>query len=118
MPAARRLTPALADLVAAPRRVAVSRSPEWMVWLCLAIVYVVWGSTYLAISVVDETMPPLLTSGVRFMIAGAIVWCVLLARRGRSAMGVTREQVVSCAIVGSLLVAGGNGLVMVGELHV
>jgi drug/metabolite transporter (DMT)-like permease len=81
-------------------------------------VYVVWGSTYLAISVADETMPPLLTSGVRFGVAGAIVWAVLRARRGQKAMAVTREQVVSCAIVGALLVAGGNGLVMVGELHV
>ena len=89
-----------------------------MVWLGLGIVYVVWGSTYLAISVVDETMPPLLSSGVRFMVAGAIVWCVLRVRRGRSGMSVTREQVVSCAIIGALLVAGGNGLVMVGELHV
>jgi drug/metabolite transporter (DMT)-like permease len=89
-----------------------------MVWLCLGIVYVVWGSTYLAISVADETMPPLLTSGVRFMIAGAIVWGVLRLRRGREHMRVTREQVVSCAIIGALLVAGGNGLVMVGELHV
>jgi drug/metabolite transporter (DMT)-like permease len=117
MPAAR-LNPALADPVAAPRRVAVRRAPDWMVWLCLGIVYVVWGSTNLAISVADETMPPLLTSGVRFMVAGSIVWLVLRARRGRAAMAVTREQVVSCAIIGSLLVAGGNGLVMVGELHV
>jgi len=88
------------------------------VWVCLGIVYVVWGSTYLAISIVDETMPPLLTSGVRFMLAGAIVWAVLSLRGGRERMRVTREQLVSCAIVGALLVAGGNGLVMVGELHV
>jgi drug/metabolite transporter (DMT)-like permease len=86
--------------------------------MCLAIVYVVWGSTYLAIKVADETMPPLLTSGVRFAIAGAIVYSVLLARRGRAALRVTREQLVSCAIIGSLLVAGGNGFVMLGELHV
>ena len=118
MPATRRLTPALADLVAAPRRVAVRRSPEWMVWMCLGIVYVVWGSTYLAISVVDETMPPLLTSGVRFFVAGAIVYAFLVVRRGRAHMRVTRDQLVSCAIIGALLVAGGNGFVMVGELHV
>ena len=113
-----RLRPALADPVATPRRVAVHPAPGWLVWLCLGIVYVVWGSTYLAISVADETMPPLLTSGVRFMLAGAIVWTVLRVRRGSERMRVTREQVVSCAIIGALLVAGGNGLVMVGELHV
>jgi drug/metabolite transporter (DMT)-like permease len=89
-----------------------------MVWTCLGIVYVVWGSTYLAIRVADETMPPLLTSGVRFLIAGAIVYSVLLVRRGARQLRVTREQVASCALIGSLLVAGGNGFVMVGELHV
>src|SRR3954449_9620896 len=118
MPAARSLSPALADPVAGGRTVAVRRAPDWRVWLCLGIVYVVWGSTYLAISVVDETMPPLLSSGVRFMAAGAIVWTVLRLRRGAAAMAVTREQVISCALIGGLLVAGGNGLVMVGELHV
>src|SRR5919202_712676 len=87
-----RVQPALADPVAAPRRVAVRRAPEWMVWMCLGIVYVVWGSTYLAISVADETMPPLLTSGVRFLTAGAIVYAVLRLRRGRQHMRVTREQ--------------------------
>src|SRR5437764_6323611 len=92
-------------------------APGWMVWMCLGIVYVVWGSTYLAIRVADETMPPLLTSGVRFLIAGAIVYSVLLVRRGRRQLRVTREQIVSCALIGSLLVAGGNGFVMVGELH-
>ena len=39
------------------------RAPEWQVWAALLIVYIVWGSTYLAISVVDETMPPLLAAG-------------------------------------------------------
>src|SRR2546423_10276683 len=63
-------------------------------------------------------MPTLLTSGVRFFIAGAIVYSVLLVRRGRAALRVTRPQVVSCALIGALLVAGGNGLVMVGEVHV
>src|SRR5256885_207957 len=97
--------------------VARQLAPGWMVWMCLGIVYVVWGSTYLAIRVADETMPPLLTSGVRFLIAGAIVYSVLLVRRGSAALGVTRPQLISCALIGTLLVAGGNGLVMVGEVH-
>jgi drug/metabolite transporter (DMT)-like permease len=98
--------------------VAVRTAPGWMIWTALGIVYVVWGSTYLAISIVDESMPPLLSSGARFMAAGAIVYLVLLVRRGPSRLSVTREQLVSCAVIGALLVAGGNGLVMVGELHV
>jgi drug/metabolite transporter (DMT)-like permease len=51
----------------------------------LATVYVVWGSTYLAIRVMVETMPPLLAAGARFGMAGAIFWVILrLTRRGRS----------------------------------
>jgi hypothetical protein len=105
---------AVAEAPAAPARSA----PGWMVWMCLGIVYVVWGSTYLGIRVADETMPPLLTSGVRFLIAGAIVYAVLAVRKGSAAMRITRPQLVSCALIGTLLVAGGNGFVMVGEVHV
>ncbi|HEX8076081.1 MAG TPA: EamA family transporter [Thermoleophilaceae bacterium] len=114
------LRPAVTQRVPAPVDVPARGGPSnaWLVWMCLGIVYVVWGSTYLAIRVVDETMPPLLTSGVRFLIAGAIVYAVLLARGGRAAVRITHTQLVSCALIGSLLVAGGNGLVMVGELHV
>ena len=96
----------------------VDRAPGWQIWTGLWIVYVVWGSTYLAIRVVVETMPPLLSGGVRFMVAGAILYAVLLVRGGRAGVRFTREQVVSAAIVGTLLVTGGNGLVMVGELDV
>ena len=115
------LRPGVTQRVPAPVDVPVRRrrpSNAWLVWMCLGIVYVVWGSTYLAIRVVDETMPPLLTSGTRFLAAGAIVYAVLLARGGREAVRVTRTQLLSCALIGSLLVTGGNGLVMVGELHV
>src|SRR5947209_437479 len=91
---------------------------SWLVWLCLGIVYVVWGSTYLARRGRDETMPPLLTSGARFVVAGTIVYTVVAARRGRGALRVTREQLLWCIVIGGLLVTGGNGLVMVGELHV
>ena len=93
-------------------------APPWQIWTALGIVYVVWGSTYLAIRVTVETMPALISGGVRFIIAGAIVYLVLLARRGREAVRFTRAQLVSCALVGGLLVTGGNGLVMVGELDV
>ena len=103
---------------AAPRATAVGRAPGWQIWTGLAIVYVVWGSTYLAIRVVVETMPPLLSGGVRFITAGAILYLVLLVRRGRGRLKVTRAQVISAALVGTLLVTGGNGLVMVGELDV
>jgi drug/metabolite transporter (DMT)-like permease len=93
-------------------------APAWQVWTGLGIVYVVWGSTYLAIRVAVETLPPLIAGGLRFMLAGSIVYAVLRIRGGRDAVRFTRAQLLSCAIVGSLLVTGGNGLVMVGEVDV
>ena len=57
------------------------RSPA-AVAVALATVYVVWGSTYLAIRVTDRTMPPLLMSSVRFLVAGAALYA--FAIRGRA----------------------------------
>jgi drug/metabolite transporter (DMT)-like permease len=93
-------------------------APGWLVWLALGIVYVVWGSTYLGIRLVVDTMPPLLTSGVRFMFAGAIMYAVIALRRGRRRERLKREEILPSILIGAALVAGGNGLVMVAEQDV
>ena len=80
------------------------RSPAAVV-LALATVYVVWGSTYLAIAVTDRTMPPLLMSSVRFLIAGTALY--LFAARGRARP--TARQWGAAAIVGAALLLVGNG---------
>src|SRR5688572_27693923 len=82
-----------------------------LVWAALAIVYVVWGSTYLAIRINVETLPPLLSAGARFGAAGLVLGLVLLIRRGPRRLRVNRRQLASAALVGVLLLAGGNGLV-------
>lgn len=82
----------------------------------LATVYVVWGSTYLAIRVMVETIPPLLGAGTRFLLAGAI-FLTFLRLRGRS-LRITRAQLAGAALVGTLLTFGGNGLVTVAEQDV
>ncbi len=82
------------------------------------MVYVIWGSTYLAIRVMVETMPPLLSAGVRFAVAGALFALILRIRRGRGALRVTREEAAYAALVGTLLCFGGNGLVTVAEQEV
>jgi drug/metabolite transporter (DMT)-like permease len=79
---------------------------------------VVWGSTYLAIRVMVETVPPLLGAGARFLLAGAGLWAILRIRRGDGAVRATRRELVACAIVGILLCFGGNGLVTVAEQEV
>ena len=88
------------------------------IWGALGIVYVVWGSTYLAIRVMVETVPPLLGAGVRFAFAGLVVLAVLAARRGRAGARLTGREWAAAALVGTLLAAGGNGLVTVAERDV
>jgi drug/metabolite transporter (DMT)-like permease len=99
----------------APARTA---APASLVWLCLGIVYVVWGSTYLAIRVAVETMPPLLMGAARFTAAGLLLYAVARARGADSIRTLTRGQLVSCWLVGSLLAAGGNGVVNVAEQYI
>jgi drug/metabolite transporter (DMT)-like permease len=85
------------------------------VWVALWTVYLVWGSTYLAIRYVVETMPVLLSAGARFFVAGALFALWLLVRRGPQALRFTRAEVLGCGFVGIALLLGGNGLVSVGE---
>ncbi|HEX6936959.1 MAG TPA: EamA family transporter [Actinomycetes bacterium] len=85
------------------------------VWAALGTVYLVWGSTYLAIRVVVETAPPLLAMGARFLAAGTLLGTVLVAKRGRTALRVRPRQLGGAAVVGLLLLLGGNGGVAVAE---
>src|SRR4051812_17534557 len=81
-----------------------------------AAVYLIWGSTYLAIRFAVETLPPLLMAGVRFVIAGGIL--LLWARlRGRSG-GPTKTDWLTGLVSGALLLLGGNGAVVWAEQRV
>jgi drug/metabolite transporter (DMT)-like permease len=85
----------------------------------LLTIYLVWGSTYLAIRVMVETMPPLLAAGARFALAGGVFWLVLrLSRGGRERVAASRRELAGAALVGTLLCFGGNGLVTVAEQDV
>ncbi len=78
------------------------------IWLALLALYIVWGSTYLGIKVAIETIPPFFHASVRFLISGIIL--VVWQRSIGQAMP-TRKQWGSAAIIGTLLLLGGNGLV-------
>ncbi|RPF45699.1 threonine/homoserine efflux transporter RhtA [Streptomyces sp. Ag109_G2-6] len=88
------------------------------VWTALSLVYVVWGSTYLGIRIVVQTMPPFLSAGARFLSAGLVLAGIVAWRYGPSALRVTRAQLGSTLVVGLLLVLGGNGLVVLAETSV
>lgn len=85
------------------------------IWIALLALYIVWGSTYLAIRFAVETLPPFLHAGFRFFISGLIL--VLWRRAAGDAMP-TRNQWKSLAIIGTLLLLGGNSLVAVAEQRI
>jgi drug/metabolite transporter (DMT)-like permease len=76
--------------------------------VAFATVYLVWGSTYLAIRVAVESMPPFALAAVRFALAGALLMAFL---RARGAAWPTRGQWRAAAVSGFFLLLGGNGLV-------
>jgi drug/metabolite transporter (DMT)-like permease len=97
----------------------IAEPPQpWLVWLALGSIYLIWGSTYLAIRVMVETVPPLLGAGFRFLIAGAVFYAFLAARRGPSAVRFSVPQLLAATGAGTLLCFGGNGLVTVAEQKV
>ena len=83
------------------------------VWAALGIVYVVWGSTYLAIAIAVQTLPPLFYSGIRFALAGLLLAAWLAFRRVD--LRISRRELGGAAAVGILMLAGGNGLVNLAE---
>lgn len=93
-------------------------APGWMVWAALWVIYIVWGSTYLAIRVTVETLPPFLSAGARFFTAGVIVYGFLALRRGVAAIKITKKELGASALVGAALLFGGNGLVSLAEQEV
>lgn len=89
--------------------------PPWQVWSALGVVYVVWGSTYLAIAYVVRDLPPLLTASLRFTVAAALLALWVLVRRGRAALASSPARWLRAGGVGLLLLLGGNGFVVLAE---
>jgi drug/metabolite transporter (DMT)-like permease len=86
-----------------------------MIWTALAAVYVIWGSTYLGIRISVETLPPFVSGGLRFGAAGVVLAAILVLRRGTAALRVTSRQLAGAVLAGTLLLAGGNGVVVLAE---
>ena len=84
-------------------------------WANMAVIYVVWGSTYFGIAVAIETMPPFLMASIRFTLAGLILIAFDLLRHREARRMPTRRELVDSAIVGALLLGVGNGFVVFGQ---
>ena len=86
-----------------------------LIWAGMASLFLIWGSTYLAIRVVVEAVPPFLMAGARFVLAGAILYVVA---RGLGASSPTRKEWRAAFKAGALLLVAGNGLVCFAEQSV
>lgn len=103
---------ALESRDARSRPSAPTSPPAGLVVASLLTVYVVWGSTYLAIRIALTGLPPFLLAGVRALVAGSLL---LAWARWKDHRAVSRQAVVNAAAIGLLMVGGGNGLVTYAE---
>ena len=102
-------------MATSPAAPAQLRAPAAQVAVGLGVVYVVWGSTYLGIRVVVQEMPPFLAMGARFLLSGTLLALFIGWRRGFGALRVTRRQLRSLMLLGTLFIVAGNGGVAVAE---
>jgi drug/metabolite transporter (DMT)-like permease len=87
------------------------------IWIALATIYLIWGSTYLGIELTGETIPPLFAVGVRFLAAALLMLGFTAWRRGTKVLRVSRRELASCTVIGALL-PGSNAVLFVAERHV
>lgn len=80
--------------------------------IALLSVYIIWGSTYLGIKIAIETFPPLLMAGIRFAIAGALLYGYVIVKERKHPKLIEWRDTT---IIGTLLLLGGNGLVVIAE---
>jgi drug/metabolite transporter (DMT)-like permease len=103
-----------AVLVSNPSQSATRRTSSIQLVLAFAAIYLVWGSTYLAIRYAVETIPPLVTAGVRHSIAGGILFAWAWARGFRP----TRANWISGSVIGALFFLVGHGTLHWAEQYV
>src|SRR6266852_768661 len=96
---------------ATPAKTGITRDRAGII-LSIISLYFIWGSTYLGMRIALEGFPPFLLGGIRFLIAGGILYTIL---RIRGTPAPTRKQWAGAAVLGALLLAGGNGGVLFAE---
>jgi drug/metabolite transporter (DMT)-like permease len=85
---------------------------SFAIWSAMTSVYIIWGSTFLAIRFAIETIPPFLMAAIRFLIAGGTLYVI---RRSRGDAASSFSEWRSAVIIGILLLVGGNGSVVWAE---
>lgn len=88
------------------------------VWGPLIALWLIWGSTYLGIAVVVESMPPMISNGFRFLVAALVLGTILVFRGGLGVLRVTRAELRSVSIMGVALLGVGIGTLSLAERYV
>ena len=88
------------------------RRQSWRLMAALLTVYIVWGTTYFALDVGMQSLPPLLMNGSRFLVAGLIMIGIA---RWQGLPWPTRQEWKASALIGGLMVFAAMGLVMLAQ---
>lgn len=102
----------MSTAAAAPPLPAHAPAARWALWGSFAVIFLVWGSTFLGIRVAVETLPPLTMAAFRFLVSGSIL--LLLSRRAQRP---TLLEWRNAALVGALFFLGNHGLVTTAARH-
>lgn len=96
----------------------VTRAPTAQVWGPLVFIWILWGSTYLGTAVMVRSVPPLLGSGIRFLLATVVLAVILAVVRGPRSLRITRGQVRGTATMGIGMLGVGIGTLALAERYV
>jgi len=96
----------------------VSFAKRYLPWIALGAVWILWGSTYLAIRVAVETIPPFLMVGTRYIIAGLLLGALQYAFAKNKPGLPSMQQLKRIAITGVLLLVIGNGILCLAETRI
>jgi drug/metabolite transporter (DMT)-like permease len=89
-----------------------------LVWTALGTIYLIWGSTYLAIRLAIDSVPPLLMASTRFLIAGGLLYAWSIGRGDRRGDRPSLRGWGAASLIGGLLLFVGNGGVSLAETNV
>ena len=104
--------------IRAPQSPRVSAGTPLQIWVPLVVLWLVWGSTYLAIAVTTQTMPPLLSTALRFLAAALILGVGLTMFKGIGVLRVSIKEVAFAGLMGVMLLGVGLGTVSLAEQHI
>jgi drug/metabolite transporter (DMT)-like permease len=93
----------------------INKKPAfWLILIAFSCTYIIWGTTYFAILIGLETLPPFIMAAIRFLVAG-VVLLIIAAVRGENVLG---REIYKNMLLGVVILTGGQGLLAWAELYI